>query len=131
GFEVANVGGVGSDEVVQLYLRDEVASVTRPVKQLAGFARLTLVPGASKRVEFAVPLEVLAFYDRDMRLVLEPGTVSVMVGASAADIRLHGSFEIAGETRVARRGKCARVLLVASTYPSRAGPCPHGGMTGR
>lgn len=112
GCEVANVGAVTSDEVVQVYLRDEAASVTRPVKQLVGFARLSLEPGGAAQVEFEVPLGHLAFYDRDMRLVLEPGAVAVMVGASASDIRLQGSFEVLGETRtVARKEFATRVRV--------------------
>lgn len=109
-FDVANRGKRRGDEVVQVYLRDEVASVTRPVKQLVGFARLTLEPGAAQRVEFEVPLELLAFYGSDMRLVLEGGAVEVMVGASASDIRLRGGFAITGETReVGRKEFASRV----------------------
>lgn len=98
--QVVNEGDRRGDEVVQLYLHDLVASLSRPVKQLAGFLRLTLEPGEAKRVEFEVPVSLLAFFDRDMRLVVEPGTVEVLVGGSSADVRLRGSFEIEGTTQV-------------------------------
>ncbi|MBX3143586.1 MAG: glycoside hydrolase family 3 C-terminal domain-containing protein [Trueperaceae bacterium] len=99
GFDIANRGGKNGDEVVQLYFHDLIASVTRPVKQLVGFARVQLEPGSSQRVEFEVPLDLIAFHDGAMKRVLEPGTVAVMVGASSTDIRLQGSFEIIGDKR--------------------------------
>lgn len=96
---VKNVGDREGDEVVQLYVRDVVASVVRPVKELKGFKRITLKPGEAKRVTFYLSADQLAFYDRSMRFVVEPGTIEVMVGSSSEDIRLKGSFEIAGDTR--------------------------------
>jgi beta-glucosidase len=107
GCDVANTGGREADEVVQLYLRDPVASVTRPVKQLAGFARLGLRPGETRRVEFQLDLTQLAFHDARMRLVVEPGEVEVMVGASSADLRLEGGFTITGTRREVRRAEIA------------------------
>jgi beta-glucosidase len=94
---VTNTGNVPADEVVQLYIRDEYASVPRPVKELKGYARLTLDPGASKSVTFCLPVDQLAFYDTGLNLVLEPGRILIMVGGSSADIRLTGEFEIVGE----------------------------------
>jgi beta-glucosidase len=94
---VTNCGPAAGDEVVQLYVCDEYASLPRPLKELKGYVRLRLEPGESKRVTFDLPAEMLAFYDLDQRLVLEPGKVTVMVGSSSADIRLKGAFEIAGE----------------------------------
>ena len=73
--------------------------MTRPVKQLAGFARLGLRPGETRRVEFQLDLTQLAFHDARMRLVVEPGEVEVMVGASSADLRLEGGFTITGTRR--------------------------------
>ncbi len=96
--EVQNVGSVTGDEVVQLYLHDPFASVTRPVQELKGFTRLTLTPQEQKTVTFYVPVQQMAFYDRDMRLVVEPGEIEVMVGSASDDIRLTGSFTIAGQT---------------------------------
>jgi beta-glucosidase len=95
---VKNAGDRPGDEVVQLYLRDELASLTRPVKELKGFRRLALGPGESRTVVFTLPAAQLAFYDREMRYVVEPGQFTVQVGSSSEDIRLAGSFEIVGET---------------------------------
>jgi beta-glucosidase len=97
--EVRNSGDRAGDEVVQLYVSDRVASVTRPVIELEGFARVPLEAGASCRVIFDLDLGQLAFYDRAMRLVVEPGEVAIMLGASSADLRLETSVEIVGETR--------------------------------
>jgi beta-glucosidase len=111
-FELRNEGGRAAEEVPQLYLHDPVASVTRPVRLLAGFARVALAPGESRRVAFRVPVPMLAFYDRAMRFVVEPGDVVVGIGASAADIRLHGGFEIVGATReVPRRAYASHVTV--------------------
>ncbi len=96
---VKNVGDREGDEVVQLYVRDPVASRVRPVKELKGFKRITLQPGEAKRVTFHLSMDQLAFYDHAMRLIVEPGTVEVMVGSSSEDIRLKGSFEIVGAKR--------------------------------
>ena len=89
---VENTGKIPGDEVVQLYLRDEYASMTRPVKELAGFCRVTLQPGEKKRVSFDVSPSFLAFLDRDMRWKIEKGAVEVQIGSSSEDIRLVGSF---------------------------------------
>ena len=97
-FWVQNVGERAGDEVAQLYLQDKVASVTRPVKQLRRFARLHLEPAERKLVRFTLDVRELAFYDREMRYVVEPGEVAVYVGSSSQDIRLTGSFTITGET---------------------------------
>jgi beta-glucosidase len=81
--EVANTGARAGDEVVQLYLRDEVSSVTRPVEELRGFERVTLAPGERKTVTFELGPDALSLIDRDMRRVVEPGRFQVMVGADA------------------------------------------------
>lgn len=91
---IRNTGTRAGDEVVQLYLADVLASVVRPVTELAGFTRITLAPGASRRVRFTVPRAQLAFLDANMRRVVEPGTVRIMVGASSRDIRLRHEVEI-------------------------------------
>ncbi len=94
---VTNVGKRAGDEVVQLYTRQEVPFVTRPVKELKGFRRVTLEPGQARTITFRVPVKQLGFYDRDNRFVVEPGAVEVMVGTSAQDICCTGSFTITGE----------------------------------
>ncbi len=100
-FNVRNTGDRRGDEVVQLYVQDEIASVTRPVMELKGFKRVTLNPGEEKRITFRLSVDQLAFYDRHMRFVVEPGTFKVMIGSSSEDIRLSGRFEVVGETKVA------------------------------
>lgn len=80
---VTNTGAVAGDEVVQLYGRDLVASVTRPVAQLLGYQRVHLAPGESVTVAFTVPTTRLAFSDRTLTRVVEPGAVDLWVGTSA------------------------------------------------
>jgi len=93
--EVENVGSRAGDEVVQLYIRDVAASVTRPVKELKGFQRITLQPGEKKRVEFTLGPEHLGFYNRMMRFVVEPGEFKVMVGPNSQDL-IETRFEVTG-----------------------------------
>ncbi|MEM2276509.1 MAG: fibronectin type III-like domain-contianing protein, partial [Thermoproteota archaeon] len=99
-FKLKNSGDRMGDEVVQLYVRDIVASVARPIMELKGFKRVSLKPGEVKEVEFTLFAEQLAFYDEYMRLVVEPGVFEVMIGSSSEDIRLRGEFKVVGETRV-------------------------------
>jgi beta-glucosidase len=87
---VKNAGTIAGDEVVQLYLHDELASVARPVTELKGFTRVRLQPGEACGVEFAITPAMLAMLDRDLVSVVEPGDVRVMIGASSKDIRLRG-----------------------------------------
>lgn len=84
--EVTNSGKVRGDEVVQLYIRDEVSSVTRPVKELRGFRRISLAPGETKTVEFPLGFSELSFLNRDMHRVVEPGTFKIMVGGNSRDL---------------------------------------------
>jgi beta-glucosidase len=102
---VTNSGQLTGDEVVQLYVCDEVASIPRPLKELKGFCRLRLEPGQSCRVTFHLPVDLLAYYDESLELVLESGKIKIMLGSSSADIRLQDEFEITGssKTPVARR----------------------------
>ena len=83
--EVTNKGSREGTETVQMYIRDLVSSVTRPVKELKGFARVSLRPGESKTVGIAITPESLAFYDVNMKYVVEPGEFEVMVGSSSRD----------------------------------------------
>ncbi len=91
---VRNTGAVAGDEVVELYLRDELASVARPVTELAGFTRVHLEPGQSTEVAIDVGPDRLRMLDERMRFVVEPGAVRVMVGASSKDIRLRGELVV-------------------------------------
>jgi beta-glucosidase len=92
---VTNTGTRAGDEVVQLYIRDQVSSVTRPIKELRGFERVTLKPGESKRVSFTLGPDELSLIDRRMRRVVEPGRFDVMVGTSATPI-LTGALDVVG-----------------------------------
>ena len=80
---VTNIGEMDGDEVVQLYIRDNVSSATRPVKELKGYKRINLKVGETKNVVFEITPESLAFYDIDMNYVVEPGTFKIMTGSSS------------------------------------------------
>ena len=97
---VKNSGELAGDEVVQMYVRDVVASTTRPVKELKGFKRVSLDRGESKRITFDMPVNMLAYYDLEMNYVVDPGEIKIMIGSSSSDIRLNGSFEVKGETTI-------------------------------
>ena len=84
--DVANASAIRGDEVVQLYIRDEVSSVTRPIKELRGFRRITLNPGETKTVEFSLGPDELSFLNRDMHRVVEPGAFTIMVGGNSVDL---------------------------------------------
>ncbi|MBS1794720.1 MAG: beta-glucosidase BglX [Acidobacteria bacterium] len=92
--KVTNTGRLAGEEVVQLYLRDRVASVVRPVKELRDFRKLALRPGETKEVRFVIDKEKLSFYDQKLQWTAEPGRFDLMIGASSADIRLSDSFEL-------------------------------------
>jgi beta-glucosidase len=92
--EVKNTGDRKGCEVVQLYIRDAVSSVTRPVKELKGFKKVTLDPGEKKNIEFTLGHEHLAFFNRHLEYVVEPGVFKLMIGSSSKDIRLTGELEI-------------------------------------
>jgi beta-glucosidase len=96
---IKNTGKFTGDEVVQLYTRDEYASLPRPVKELKGFVRLELKPGESSKVTFHLPVNQLAFYDQDMNLVVESGFIKLMIGSSSTDIRCEGEFCIIGDQK--------------------------------
>jgi beta-glucosidase len=91
---ITNTGKYDGEEVVQLYLRDKVASVVRPVKELKDFKKIMLQPGESKNVEFIIDKEKLSFYNSKLQWVAEPGSFDLMIGASSADIRLKTGFEL-------------------------------------
>lgn len=85
--KITNTGKVAGDEVVQLYLHDEIASVARPVTELKGFQRIHLNPGESKVVRFTITPEMLSMFDLNLKKVVEPGDFRIMIGASSKDIR--------------------------------------------
>jgi beta-glucosidase len=81
--EVKNTGNFDGKEVVQMYIRDQISSATRPVKELKGYKRIFLKKGASEKVSFEIDKETLAFYDIEMNYCVEPGDFSIMVGSSS------------------------------------------------
>ena len=86
--DVTNTGTRAGAEVVQMYIRDLVSSVTRPIKELKGFQKVALQPGETKTVAIDITPESLAFYDVDMKYVVEPGEFEIMVGNSSRDADL-------------------------------------------
>ena len=93
--DVENTGKRAGDEVVQLYIRQMAASVTRPVKQLEGFQRIVLRPGERRRLSFTLTSKNLGFYNRRLRFVVEPGMFQVFAGTNSADERgLEARFEV-------------------------------------
>jgi beta-glucosidase len=91
---ISNTGARAGDEVLQLYIRRPRASVTRPVLELKGFARVGLEAGASRIVAFEVPAGQLGFYDRELSYVVEPGAIEVFVGTSSEDLHPAGTVTI-------------------------------------
>jgi beta-glucosidase len=121
---VKNVGERGGEEVVQLYVQDLCASVTRPVKELKGFVRLGLEPGRAARVRFTLPADLFAFTGPSFEKIVEPGLMRVMIGASSEDIRLQGEFALVGPMRPAGRNRAlsSRVAVEPLTgEPGRNG----------
>jgi beta-glucosidase-like glycosyl hydrolase len=97
---VRNTGPREGDEVVQLYLHDAVAQVARPVKQLAGFARVGLAPGEGVDVRFRVHADRTAYPNRELQRIVEPGDIEVMVGTSSAHLPCRGRVRLTGAVRV-------------------------------
>ncbi|MCS0615348.1 glycoside hydrolase family 3 C-terminal domain-containing protein [Massilia kyonggiensis] len=95
-FTLTNSGRVAGAEVVQFYLRDPVASVVRPVKELKGFQRVMLKPGERRTVSFTIDRDTLSFFDRKLAWGAEPGTFELMVGSASDDIRLRQTIELTG-----------------------------------
>lgn len=80
---ITNTGTLKGDEIVQLYIRDRISSVTRPVKELKGFQRISLSPGETQNISFEITPELLAFYDINLEFKVEPGEFEIMVGSSS------------------------------------------------
>jgi beta-glucosidase len=111
---VRNAGDRAGEETVQLYLHDVQAQVTRPVLALAGFARVALAPGESRRVTFGLHADRTSFTGLDLRRIVEPGTFEVFVGRSAADLPCAGSFEITGAVREVGHDRVLSTPVVVS-----------------
>jgi beta-glucosidase len=92
--KVTNTGKIAGDEVVQLYLRDELSSVARPVIELKGFERISLNSGETKEIRFMITPELLSMLDMDLKKIVEPGLFRIMIGASSKDIRQRVILEV-------------------------------------
>ena len=93
--DITNTGKVRGDEVAQMYVRDEFSSVTRPVKELKDFARVSIEAGQTKTVTFKITPQKLQFYNREMKRVVEPGTFQIMVGGNSVDL-VNQTLEVVG-----------------------------------
>jgi beta-xylosidase len=114
GCSVRNSGDRAGGEVVQLYLRDPVAQVTRPVQYLAGFARVALEAGESRRVTFRLDADRTAFVGRSGQRIVEPGRIEVLIGSSATDIRLTAALTMHGPERVVGADRVLSTPVVVS-----------------
>lgn len=92
--DVKNTGKYAGEEVVQLYIRDRVASIVRPVRELRDFRKIALAPGEKKTVKFVIDREKLSFFNEKLQWIAEPGAFDLMIGSSSADIRLKSNFEL-------------------------------------
>ncbi|MCM1095564.1 MAG: glycoside hydrolase family 3 C-terminal domain-containing protein [Terasakiella sp.] len=99
-FTVTNTGEVAGDEIVQLYVRDDVSSVTTYDKVLRGFDRIHLLPGESRQVQFTLTPAHLAILDKDYEMTVEPGTFTLMAGASSEDIRLDTKINVTAHKKI-------------------------------
>ena len=105
-FEIANIGDVAGVEVPQLYVRDKLASVVRPVRELKAFARVLLDAGKTARVTFHVPADMLCFTGLTGQRIVEPGDIELLIGASSGDIRLRAEVNMSGKVRALGRDWC-------------------------
>lgn len=96
---VRNRGDRHGSEVVQLYVRDKVASMVRPLQELKAFQRVTIDAGASATLTFSVPVDMLNFTRRDGKRIVEPGEFELQIGASSADIRGTATVTVRGQVR--------------------------------
>lgn len=114
--DVTNTGDRAGDEVAQLYIRDEVGTLTRPVKELRGFRRITLRPGETQSVAFVLGSKDLAFHDTALDLVLEPGFFRVYVGSSSERVE-EARFELVDARRCTKR--VLRREVARFTWPAK------------
>jgi beta-glucosidase len=98
--DITNTGERSGSEVVQVYVRDKVATQVRPLQELKAFQRVTLSPGETATLAFTLPVEMFNFTGRDGKRIVEPGEFELQVGASSADIRQAVTVNVTGETRV-------------------------------
>jgi len=117
---VTNSGDRCGTEVVQLYVSDRFASVSRPVLELAGFHRVSLEPGHTAQIGFHLDISQLAFLDTDMQWRIEAGEVDIMVGASSDDLRLTETVSIVSDALVDGKTRS----FYARSYETKVIPRP-------
>ena len=93
-FTLKNTGKYKGEEIVQLYIRDKVASIARPVKELKAFRKIELGPGESKEIRFIITKEELSFYNNSLKWNCDPGEFTFMIGSASDNIKLQGGFEL-------------------------------------
>jgi beta-glucosidase len=93
-FKITNTGSYDGDEVPQLYIRDEIASVARPVMELKAFSRMTIKKGETSNVRMAITPDMLTMWNAQNKEVIEPGDFRIMVGASSKDMRWKGTLRV-------------------------------------
>jgi beta-glucosidase len=118
---VANTGDRVGDEVVQLYLRDVVAKVARPLKLLTGFARVALEPGEAADVTFRVHADRTAYTGPDLRRIVEPGEFEVMIGTSSLDLPCRAMLRVGGNVRVVGHDRVLTTPVTVNETISRTG----------
>ena len=94
--KIKNTGKYAGEEVVQLYIRDLLASVSQPIIALKGFQKISLQPDETKEVSFEVTPQMLQMLNKDMKWVVEPGDFRIMIGASSKDIRVRDNLTVTG-----------------------------------
>ncbi len=129
---VSNTGGCVADEVVQLYSRDPVAAVTRPVLELQGFARVTLAPGETACITFHVAVDALGFSGPDLAYVVEPGTIEFFAGPSSVELHTAGHVVVGGTepALVDRRTRNAITIEPVTVGPVTFESVSGGAVTG-
>jgi len=111
-FSVKNTGTYDGEEIVQLYVNDPAASVTRPVKELKGFEKVFLKQGEQKTLRFLLPVELLAFFNDNMNLIVEPGQYIIMIGQSSENIVLEQVITLMGEQKaIEKRSRYSSILM--------------------
>lgn len=111
--DITNTGERSGSEVVQVYVRDKVATQVRPLQELKAFQRVTLSPGETATLTFTLPVEMFNFTRRDGKRIIEPGEFELQVGASSADIREAVNVLVTGETReLAGNGACSAAVTL-------------------
>jgi beta-glucosidase len=92
--DISNTGKYDGEEIVQLYIQDQFASLIRPILELKDFQKIKLAAGETKTISFIIDNQKLSFYNKQLEFTSEPGTFNLFIGASSADIRLKSNFEL-------------------------------------